>query len=234
VSDPSIVKAQQRVYRESFREHGDSPHATKNGGRENQQLRFERLLRQLPTDAPFTVHDVGAGLCDLHGWLLDQGLEHGYSATEIVPEMIALAREKFPEIEIRDRDLLAATPSGEPSERHDFVVLSGVFNVPGEVPAEDWHRFVLDMIARMYELCGVAVAFNFLDARRTFTDPSLFYIDAGELVDHCVRRHSRFVVLDRCYPLFECTLTIFRPEYVRKLHPGGHNDKYFGVTRFGG
>ena len=228
MSDPKIIQDQAEIYRKSFAQHGDAPRATYNAGREVQDLRFERILRHLiPTRSPFSIHDVGAGLCDLHRYLLDQGVEHSYSGTDVVQEMIDHARNKYPEATLHNRDILG----GAVADRHDFVVLSGLFNLPGSTEREAWKQFVLKMTDRMFEMAEVAVAFNFLSSYRTFTDPQLFYIDPAEILDHCMKRLSRFVILDHGYPLFECTATIFRPEFVESEHEGGVLDKYFEVTR---
>lgn len=228
MADSKIVTEQAEIYRQSFLRHGDAPEATFNNGREVQQLRFERIMRHLlPAKAPFSIHDVGAGLCDLHRYLLDQGIEHRYSATDVVAEMIGLAREKYPGIAVHQRDIL----SGEVTDRHDFVVLSGVFSIPGKTDREAWDRFVLAMVDRMYEMATVAISFNFLTAYRTFTDPDLHYIEPARVLDHCVKNLSRFVVIDHGYPLFECTATVFRPDHVESRHDDPALARYFKVTR---
>jgi hypothetical protein len=228
MADSEILRAQTRIYRQSFLEHGDSPRATHNTGRDVQYLRFERImLHLLPLRTAFSIHDVGAGLCDLHGYLLDRDVDHVYTATEVVPEMVEASRRKYPDITVHNRDLLAE----EPSDRHDFVVLSGVFNIPGSVERGAWREFVLGMVDRMYRMAGVAVAFNFLTTYRTFTDPDLCYMDPAEMLDHCMRRLSRFVILDHAYPLFECTMTVLRPEFVERQYGRSTFAKYFAVTR---
>lgn len=228
MSDQEIIKGQAEIYRSSFAQHGDAPRATYNAGREVQNLRFERIMRHLaPARSPFSIHDVGAGLCDLHRYLLDEGVEHTYSGTDVVQEMVDHACGKYPEISFHTRNIL----SGEVTDRHDFVVLSGLFNLPGKTDPEAWKRFVLQMVDKMFEMSEVAVAFNFLSAYRTFTDPDLFYIDPAEMLDHCMKHLSRFVILDHGYPLFECTATVFRPEFVERQYETGSLDKYFEVTR---
>jgi hypothetical protein len=230
MSDSEIIRDQLEVYRRSFLEHGDSPLATFNTGREVQRLRFDRLLAPLlPLRSPFTIHDVGAGLCDLHAHLNHRGIAHEYSATEIVPEMIETARAKYPEIAIHQRDLLAELPA----DRHDFVVLSGAFNIPGATAPDAWRAFVLAMVRRMYEMARLAVAFNFLTAHRTRTDPDLYYIDPGEMLAWCAGELSRFVLLDHSAPLFECTMTVLRPEVVAAEHRDPAFAKYFKVPRVG-
>ncbi len=80
-------------------------------------------------------------------------------------------------------------------------------------------------------MAEVAIAFNFLSSYRTFTDPDLFYFDPAEMLDHCVKHLSRFVVLDHGYPLFECTTTVYRPEFVERQYASDRFAKYFDVTR---
>lgn len=230
MSDPTILRNQIEVYRRAFLEHGDSPKATFNVSREAQGLRFERLTRFLrEAKAPFSLHDVGAGLCDLHRHLLERGVEHAYSGTEIVQEMVDAARKKYPEITLHNRDILR----DDVIDRHDFVVLSGLFNMPGTTNRDSWGRFVFALLRKMYEMADVAIAFNFLTAYRTFSDPSLHYLDPREVLDFCMRDLSRFVVLDHGYPLFECTATVFKPGFVESSHSTEPFRKYFRVTRLG-
>jgi hypothetical protein len=67
ISDQEIIKGQAEICRQSFAQHGDAPSATYNAGREVHNLRFERIMTHLlPARSPFSIHDVGAGLCDLH------------------------------------------------------------------------------------------------------------------------------------------------------------------------
>jgi len=228
MSDSTILGNQIELYRRAFLEHGDSPKATFNVSSEAQRLRFERLTRPLrEAKSPFSIHDVGAGLCDLHRYLLDRGVEHAYSGTEIVQEMVGLAREKYPEITLYERDILR----DEVADRHDFVVLSGLFNIPGATDHESWRRFVFDLLRKMYEMADVAIAFNFLSGYRSFTDPELFYLEPREILDFCMKELSRFVMLDHGYPLFECTATVFRPAFVESRHTEEPFGKYFRVTR---
>jgi len=228
MSDSTILRSQIEIYRRAFLEHGDSPKATLNVSGEAQQLRFERLTRLLrEAKSPFSIHDVGAGLCDLHRFLLDRGVEHAYSGTEIVREMVGLVREKYPEVTLHNRDILR----DDVADRHDFVVLSGLFNTPGSTDRESWRRFVFDLIRKMYEMADVAISFNFLSGYRSFTDPDLFYMEPREVLDFCMTELSRFVMLDHGYPLFACTATVFRPAFVESRHAEEPFAKYFRVTR---
>ena len=220
----TIARAQIEVYRREFLAHGDSPQSTFNVERIYQHLRFERLLRPLlALRSTFSIHDVGAGLCDLHGYLLKQGIEHRYSGTELVAEMVELAREKYPSIELHERDVLTGTEVAG----YDFVVSSGMFNIPGISDRTVWQEFVEQTIERMYAMATHAISFNFLTSHRTRSDPSLHYMDPAGLFDFC-QRLSRFVVVDHAYPLYECTIAVVKPATMREGYGDPLFAKYFG------
>lgn len=226
MSDEVVIAAQRNAYRANFLEHGDSPLGTYQNNQTTQYLRFERLLRNLVPEAGSraTLHDVGSGLCDLYQFISGKGLDVilDYSGTEIVEEMNAAARLKFPRLTLLNRNLLL--PS---DDRYDFVVASGTFNLLGGIPESEWRTTCYRLIEAMYARAKRAIAFNFLTSYRTFSDPSLCYFDPREMFDFATTRLSRFVELDASYPLYECTLVAFRPDYVASRNDHPHLAKYF-------
>ena len=102
-----------------------------------------------------------------------------------------------------------------------------MFNIPGDVPRDEWDRFVEAMLERMFAMATVGISFNFLNAYRTRTDPDLHYLDPRRVVDFCVRRLSRFVRLDASYPLFEATVCVLRPEFVASRFGDETYARYF-------
>lgn len=225
MSNESIIKNQIEAYRENFLLHKDSPRGTHQNNRETQYLRFERLLASFKEGLikTATLHDFGCGICDLHEYLSSRHIHINYSGTEIVGEMVELVRLKFPHIQVFNRDII----SEQPNEKHDFVVSSGVFNLPGGTPLVDWKQFVFDAVDAMFRMSNKAISFNMLTTYSTFSDPNLFYMDPKEMVDYCIRKHSRFVSLDQGYPLFEWTLTVWKPEAVEVKYAQPQYLKYF-------
>jgi hypothetical protein len=214
-----IITRQRDAYRSNFLTHGDSPLGTFQNNQLTQYLRFESLIGRL---APHfsertTVHDVGSGICDLKHFLDLKGLGRNvvYSGTEIVEEMNDRAREKYPDITLFNRDFI----DERYDDRYDFVVLSGTLNIPGNVQHDAWWKFCLTLIDKMFERADKGIAFNFLTAYRTFSNPDLFYIDPRDVFDHVTRKLSNFVHLEAAYPLYECTLTVFRKEFIESLYP---------------
>jgi cyclopropane fatty-acyl-phospholipid synthase-like methyltransferase len=210
-----LIKNQRDIYREQLLAYGDSPDATYNQSESIQQLRFARLLNALDLNHGVSVHDVGCGICDLYPYLKKRFPSVHYSGTEIVPEMSELATSKYPEVTVLIRDIVTSEITG----RYDYVVLSGVFNLPGESPREEWKSFTRILLTRMFDLCTKGIAFNFLNASAAeYHHPDMHYESPEEISLFCTSNFSRFIYVDQSYPLFECTTTVLRPEYVEEMY----------------
>lgn len=221
----NIIDAQLEVYRDNFIKHGNSPLGVRWNNRQSQLLRFERLIKNLQfrSDKKKSIHDIGAGLCDMNEFLKEKKMNCEYSGTEIVQEMIDLVKQKKPGIKIYNRNILTETIS----ETYDYVVLSGTFNMPGDVSEDDWKRFVFSIIEKMFSMCTNAISFNVLTTCKTYTDPTLFYVAPGEILDHCLKHLSRFVIIDHSYALYEYTVTVYKKEYLKNTYDQQFFSKYF-------
>jgi hypothetical protein len=103
----NIIKEQKKKYQSNFLKNGSSPKGMLWNNIETQYLRFEILLKNLLAQkTDFSIHDVGAGICDLHEYLIINNIKHIYSGTEIVDEMIEYSNKKFPQIKLYNRNLL--------------------------------------------------------------------------------------------------------------------------------
>ncbi len=219
----SLTGGQKDVYQKNFRERGDIPEGVFWNNMDTQYLRFERLLKNLDTSGSFSIHDIGCGTAALHQYLLDNKIEHQYHGTEIVPEMVAVAKKKFPGIKVFERDILKDTSVGT----CDYGVVSGTFNLKGDEDEQKWKEYVFAMMKRVYEISSKGVAFNFLTTYKTFSDPTLAYFNPQEVFDFCMKNFSRFVIIDHAYPLFEFTVTVFKPDYIKSRYDSSVYGKYF-------
>ena len=220
----NIVKKQLEVYEKQFVEHGDSPEGTYNQNSVIQNLRFERLLKQYDfKNNSFTIHDVGCGLCDLYTYMKQEDITAEYSGTEIVQKMKDLVSEKYPDLNISIRDII----NDDVKDQYDIVVLAGTFNLPGDVPRDEWKQFTRDMIKSMFNMCKVGITFNFLSSHAEFYNDLMHYESPGELIDFCSKNLLRFVTVDHSYPLYEQTITVLKSEYVEKVYSDKLLKKYF-------
>jgi len=221
----NIIKNQIDAYRRNFLKHESSPLGTYQNDlvtmRERHKQVLEPLLRVRPEG--FSICDVGSGVCDLHKYLKDLGVEHSYTGIEIVPEMVSRARELHTTARVLNLDFL----DNSFDECFDFVVLSGTFNLPGQTPADQWEQFIFDMITQMYDRAKIGIAFNALTTYTSFRSDQLFYLEPERVLSFIQSRLSRFCALNSAYPLFEVTYTVFKPEGVREVFPDLEFQKYF-------
>lgn len=219
----TLIENQRLAYKEAFVKYGASPKSTYQNNIETQYLRFERLIKNIKEDLQFaTIHDIGSGMCDLHKFLLANKIEHYYSGTEIVQEMIDYSLKLFENIILYNRDFLEVD-----GESYDYIFLSGTFNLKLNAINDDWYKWTLDVIKKMYLLANKAIAFNCLTTYNTFSQDSLMYYNPQSILDYCITNLSRFTVLDTSYPLYEFTITIFKPDFIETKYKDPAFNKYF-------
>ncbi len=68
-----IIKYQESLYRDNFCQKGP-PKGVFFNNKETQNLRFKILLEDilLNDTSKFSIHDIGAGLADLHTYLIEE------------------------------------------------------------------------------------------------------------------------------------------------------------------
>ncbi|HSI82173.1 MAG: trans-aconitate 2-methyltransferase [Candidatus Methylacidiphilales bacterium] len=223
----SIIQNQLEIYREHFLEHGDTPEGTYNQNDAIQNLRFERLIKNLDIEtSSSTLHDVGCGICDLYAYLKSRNFPVSYSGTDIVNEMKALALQKYPDIEYHVRNILEDAVE----DKYDYVVLTGTFNIPGGVSEDDWRSFSRAMITKMFSMARLGIAFNFVTSHTDYRHDDMFYENPAEVLDFCIKNLSRHVILDHGYPLYEYTVTVLKPEQLASRYPDQRLQKYLKLT----
>jgi len=218
-----LIASQVNLYRQQFLEHGDSPEGTFNQSESIQHLRFFHLLSSLSLENS-SLHDVGCGICDLYHYI---SLHHStlhYSGTEIVPEMVDVARNKYPELTLSIRDIL----TDHIPESYDYVVQSGVFNLPGDQDHSSWRLFTRSFISKMFDLSTKAISFNFLNAQSAqYMHPDMYYEHPSEILEYCLSNLSRFSVINQSYPLYEFTVTVFKDSFVKSQISDSSLSRFF-------
>lgn len=122
-----------------------------------QELRFSMLLKS-GVQSGDTVLDVGCGFGDLFPFLAAQGIDVVYTGVDLSPDLIIEARARHPGGTFFEGDLFDFDPA---ARSFDYVFLSGSLNEQ----LQDGGEYARRCIARMFETCDKALAFNLLDAR---------------------------------------------------------------------
>lgn len=184
-------------YRKSFKEYGDSPMATQNSP-EGQIMRYDELAKLADLNDA-TVLDLGCGLGDFYPYLKARFPRLKYSGIDIVPEMVAHAAKRHPEVSFACRDILREGVGAE----FDYILVCGVFN--NGVP--DCTTFLKEMIRAAFAHCRHGLAFNFVSTRVNFLSEGMSYHDPVEVLTFCLDELTRKVQLHHHYG--KCDVSVF-------------------------
>ncbi len=192
-------------YRARILEHGPEAAGVDWNSEESQLLRFEQLVRLfVAPDTGCSVLDYGCGYGAMYPFLRKRLSCAEYCGFDIVPEMLAAARKKYPE---HEASWCPELPEGR---QFDFAFASGVFNVRLSASEDEWKAGIRTTILELARCAKRGFAFNALSI---YSDPPkrkeyLHYADPRELFDFCKREISREVSLLHDYPLYEFTIVV--------------------------
>jgi SAM-dependent methyltransferase len=204
MDDPSLIEAVERYYTAKITTHGATPLGVDWNGAAGQIVRFEQLLEVITDDdVEPSINDFGCGYGALFEHLASRLDSFEYRGYDVSEAMIAEAQKHY------GSDPRASFLSDERELKvADFTVASGIFNVRVQQAEGVWRRYMLSTIDKLASLSRHGIAFNALTSH---SDPgrmnsTLYYADPAELLDYCLRRHSRDVALRHDYGLYEFTM----------------------------
>jgi SAM-dependent methyltransferase len=203
-----MLEAVERYYSEKIAIHGRSPQGADWKSAESQAVRFDQLLRLLPSNEPFTINDYGCGYGALVDHLKIRGCNFRYRGFDISNKMIAEARKahgKDARCEFfQEKSRLSPA---------DYTVASGIFNVKLSAGDAEWWEYILAVLSEFSTLSRKAFAFNALSSYSDpeFMKPHLYYAEPLRLFDHCKTKLSSRVSLLHDYPLYEFTIAVQIP-----------------------
>ena len=96
-----------------------------------------------------SVLEVGCGVGNLLAYLKEKGFKGDYTGLDLMPEMLAQARQRHPDARFIEGDLLQI----KNGEAADYIIASGVYQHASK-------ELFQKSIAAMFQRCKVAVAFN--------------------------------------------------------------------------
>lgn len=198
----------QAFFQKRFDEFGANYRGLDYGSPLRQELCFEQLTKIIRNpSAPFSVNDYGCGYGSLIEFLVRRGYTFEYRGYDIIASMIEKARELyagFPNVTFtgNEADLTEA----------DYTIAGGVFNMKLQTTNEDWTRYLLSSLDKLWALSRKGMAFNILtkysDADKMRDD--LYYADPLFLFDYCKRHYAKDVALLHDYGVYEFTLLVRR------------------------
>nr|WP_255570118.1 class I SAM-dependent methyltransferase [Cohnella sp. CFH 77786] len=194
-----------RRYQDRFRQFGYSPR-TLGWDKGKQEVRFDCLTSLFDLNNA-SILDVGCGFGDLNRVLRKKCTNYTYLGIDLVEELVATGREKYPEPHIRFMagDFLSASFD----RRFDYVLSSGMFN--HRFQYGDNELFIRTCMEKAFQLCDIGMAFDYLSDKVEYTLPHTYHSSPERILSYAYRL-SRNVVLRNDYMPFEFALIVFKDD----------------------
>lgn len=159
--------------------HGDRPEALR-WSPSGQVIRYAALCHLSGTIHQARVIDYGCGKGDLYGYWASKGIKPRYTGLDITPELIELARLKYPECTFNVHDI----EDGPLDDEFELGFICGVFNNKVEGATKSLKNSMRLLFGHVTE--GLAV--NALSSNCLHKDFQINYVDPDELLDYTKRR----------------------------------------------
>jgi SAM-dependent methyltransferase len=172
---PSDQKKIRAFYNNLLTQYGTKSARTLDWhGKSNQLERYETLeiIGDLNNKS---VLDFGCGLGDFYGFLNKRHKGVKYTGIDLVSELVAEAKKKYPAGNFRVKDIFQIKKS------YDYVFASGSLSYS----VKGGREFYYNVIKKMYELCNIGVGFNMLDGHIYDSDETYQTYFAEEVLEFC-------------------------------------------------
>lgn len=165
--DPLGRKELLYFYNRHLKDFGDSPQAVR-WTPEGQRLRYEALLRIAGNISGKTILDFGCGKGDFYGFLKGKGVPVQYCGIDINDNLIAIAKQKYPETQFLVRDI----EEEEFKHSFDIIFVCGVFNLRVAGIEESMNN----VLKKLFILCREALHINLLTYYIAQRNVELFFM----------------------------------------------------------
>jgi cyclopropane fatty-acyl-phospholipid synthase-like methyltransferase len=200
-----ILKQVNDYYSQKIIKNGATPQGVDWNSLESQELRFEVLSNVITDAANFSVLDYGCGFGSMYDYFKHKYANFKFIGLDISEEMINEALKKH------EQDAASQwLTTLRDTDKFDFVIASGIFNVRLENTQENWLMYVLETIQKLNSHSTKGFSFNVLTkySDKEFMKDYLYYADPLFLFDYCKTHFSKNVALLHDYNLYEFTLIV--------------------------
>jgi SAM-dependent methyltransferase len=191
--------------------HGDSFLGvgwTKTQEQTDRRYRVMLGLLAMSRGRPVTLLDFGCGASHLYEYIRREGREDiHYSGLDVSPIFLELSRQKFPDIDYYDVDVLEGYG---PLPDFDYIVLNGIFTVKADLSHEAMAAYLETLIARVWARARLGIAFNVMSKYVDWERRDLFHVPLDSIASFLAGRISRHFVVRHDYGLYEYTVYVYR------------------------
>jgi len=207
-----ISAAFAKHYSEAFAAHGATAKGVNWGPSTDPVLRhrkFLELIEQDPNaDKPPSLLDVGCGYGGLLAHAKERGILLDYTGIDLVPAMVAHARETHPDAKFEIGDVLSLPDA----KKFDYAVCSGILTNNFGPSILDMDEFAKRLIRRMFSLVTRGIAFNTMSTYVDYMAPTGYHKSPLEMMAFCASELSPRLRLDHAYAAFEYIVYVYRSD----------------------
>ena len=171
---------------------GDSPAAIQMSS-EGQEFRFKKLL-DIGCLEGRRILDIGCGRGDFYPYLKKSVDDVKYTGVDIVPDLVQLANNKYPEARFLCKDLIEELWD----EKFDYIFISMVFNHK----LDEMHDLMKVLLKRSFNMCSIGLGFNFVSSYVNYPHDNGTTHDPVSVFEYCIKELSNKVNVyhhyDRC------------------------------------
>ena len=169
--------------------------------KERKDIRF-KVLCEVGIKPRDRVLDLGCGLGDFYGYCRSNGLDIEYIGIDINPNLIAVAKERYPGLDFRVCDI-----QQENLGSFDYIVSSECFNT--KLQTEDNYLFIKDIMRRCYKLAKKGVAIDFLTDYVDFRGVEEAFYYSPQYIFGIAKEMTKRVCLRHDYPIFQFCIYLY-------------------------
>lgn len=176
-------------------------------GRQKYRFNFLREIDGLGIND--SILDVGCGYGDLSAYLKEMGWKGKYCGIDIVPGLIEIAREKYPDEEFHLIDLQIQ----KFSKKYDWIFCSGALTTP--TTDIDSYIHLEEMLSIFYSICNKGISVNFFSPLVDYVVEGSFHPQFHKLIDIVIKFSKRFTIRHDYMP-YEYTLYMYKNDLINK------------------
>lgn len=175
-----------------------------DGERQTHSVYVFLMLSLLSDFDGCTVLDIGSGLGDFFGFLIQENIKADYMGIDVSQVMVKDAIEKYPQGKFQNQDFLDKSYQ----DKFDYIVASGAWSMR----VDHQEQYLYDAIRKMFAQCHQAIAFNLLSIyapEKHKNEERFFYYDPVKILEFCLSLTS-FVELKQNYHSDDFTVFMYR------------------------
>jgi len=172
-----------------------------------QKRRFEQLYKLVENHHSIDIADLGCGLAGFYTFLKNHRDDFRYTGYDLSEDMIVGAKDII--MQGRESKLLLIEKT-EDIKVHDFIILSGIFNMKRSIDDDSWLEYILKQLQIIHTKSKKGFAFNLLTSYsdEAFKRDELYYASPSLFFDYCKKHFSKNIALLHDYDEYDFTIIV--------------------------